>query len=395
VVTFGGGGGVLAADQADRAGLSTPTLQDATQRSLAPLLPPIASLTNPVDVTPQTFNQPDYLARFTDALVTIAADPGIDAVLTVLGPMSRGADDVIHSLRGLRGQTAKTVCVAWPFCPDAVRKRLHAERFHVFEEPARAIAVLARCAQYRQSLDEAPAVSHNRCPGFGGFDWLRYTGPVTPGLVLPEHTCHAILSAAGLPAGPGTLIGAADDLAAALETTGLPIVMKGISPAVTHRHAAGLVQIDIRTRAEAQAAYQRLTSRAAELGVPLDGIYVQRLIRDGAEVLVSAFRDPMFGVIVACGAGGIHTELIDDIALARAPLSQQGALRLLRGLRIARYLERESAGTGLAGLGDFISRFSSLAVTAPWKRFVLEVNPVKCRADGPVAVDGLLIVEQP
>jgi acyl-CoA synthetase (NDP forming) len=395
VVTFGGGGGVLAADQAARAGLSTPPLLDETRRRLAPLLPPIASVANPVDVTPQVFNQPDYLAKFTDVLLTIAGDPGIDAVLALLGPMSRGADEVIGSLCQLRERTAKTVCLAWPFCPDAVRRRLQAERFAVFEEPARAITALARCVRYQESAEQAPANVHDHGAVQDGFDWLRHTGPVTTGLVLSEPRCHELLSAAGLPVAPGRLITSAEDLAAALRATGLPVVMKGISPAVTHRQDAGLVHLDIRSQAEAQEAYLRLTRQAADLEIPLDGVYVQHLVRDGAEVLVSAFRDQMFGVIITCGAGGTLTELIDDIALARAPLSPEDALRLVRGLRLARYADRRGAGPGLAGLSVFISRFSRLAVTAPWQRFVLEVNPVKWRADGPLAVDGLLVVEQP
>ena len=410
VVTFGGGGGVLAADQAARSGLSTPPLSDTTRERLAPLLPPIASLANPVDVTPQTFNQPEYLARFTDALVTVADDPGIDAVLVLFGPMSRGTDEVIDSLARLRRQTTKTVGLAWPFCPDSVRARLGAERFCLFEEPARAIAVLGHAARFRRRQPERPGPSPARLaarPGFdragstragsdrAGFDWARFTGPVSPGLVLSEQSCHELLSAAGLPVARGALARSPGDVATALAAAGPPAVMKAISPAVTHRHDAGLVRLDVRSPAEAQKAYAGLASRAAELGVPLEGIYVQHLVRGGIEVLVSAFRDPMFGVIVSCAAGGILTEVIDDVALARAPVDQDQALRLLRGVRLVRRAERKAGPAGLADLGRFVAAFSQLAATAPWARFVFEVNPVKWRPEGPVAVDGLLLVEQP
>ena len=40
----------------------------------------------------------------------------------------------------------------------------------------------------------------------------------------------------------------------------------------------------------------------------------------------------------------------------------------------------------------FIARFAELALTAPWDRFVFEVNPVLWRRNDAVAVDGLLIV---
>ena len=395
VVTFGGGGGVLAADQAARSGLGTPPLSADTRARLAPLLPPIASVANPVDVTPQTFNQPEYLAKFTEALLTIAGDPGIDAVLALFGPMSRGTDEVISSLSQLREQTTKTVGLAWPFCPDSVMTRLHAQRFQVFEEPARAIAVLGRCARYQKALGEEPGASRDRPPQLFRFEWSRFTGQAAPGLIVSEEACHELLAAAGLPVAPGALVRQASQIGAALAAARLPVVMKGISPAVTHRHNAGLVQLDVRSQREARQAYDLLTARAAELGVPLEGVYVQHLVDGGTEVLVSAFRDPMFGVIVSCGAGGTLTEVIDDFALARAPLDRDGALRLLRLLRLVRRAEQTAGPAGLAALGDFVAGFSRLAATAPWERFVLEVNPVKWRADGPVAVDGLLVVEQP
>ena len=45
--------------------------------------------------------------------------------------------------------------------------------------------------------------------------------------------------------------------------------------------------------------------------------YVQKMEPGGVELLISAFRDPSFGVIVSIGAGGVMTELIDDVTLAR------------------------------------------------------------------------------
>ena len=53
------------------------------------------------------------------------------------------------------------------------------------------------------------------------------------------------------------------------------------------------------------------------------------------------------------------------------------------------------APAGFAQLCDFVAAFSALAAAAPWRRFVLEVNPVKWMADQSVALDGLLIIEEP
>src|SRR6185436_16447516 len=100
---------------------------------------------------------------------------------------------------------------------------------------------------------------------------------------------------------------------AAAAALGLPVVLKAISPAVTHRAAAGLVAVDLRSADEVAQAFDALAARAAQTATALDGIYVQKMIKGGAELLVTAFRDPMFGTMVSCGAGGAMTELIDDV----------------------------------------------------------------------------------
>jgi len=64
----------------------------------------------------------------------------------------------------------------------------------------------------------------------------------------------------------------------------------------------------------------------------------------------------------------------------------------MRLMRSARKLKARPDSRLLAG---FVARFSQVAASAPWRRFVFEVNPVKWQRDRVAAVDGLLIVEQP
>ena len=181
----------------------------------------------------------------------------------------------------------------------------------------------------------------------------------------------------------------------AAEKSGLPVALKRLSREVTHRAAAGLLAVDLRSTEEVIAAYRRLMARARDLDVVLDGMYVQHMVPGGLELLVSVFRDQLFGTMLACGAGGNLTEMVDDVAIARAPVDEALALDLLGRLRIARYAQQQSRGLDPRNPVGFITRFSRLAATAPWRQFVLEVNPVKWIPDGAVAVDALLIIEQP
>ena len=172
--------------------------------------------------------------------------------------------------------------------------------------------------------------------------------------------------------------------------------MKGISSSrYASRADAGLLALDLRDELEVREAYRALAARAAAANIPLDGLYVQHMEKGRIELLVSAFRDPIFGVMIVCGAGGNLTELINDVTLERAPFDTARAKIVLRRLRIVDRASRVDATADLDAAAGFVSRFSELAATVPWKSFVLEVNPIKWHGQSAVAVDGLLVIENP
>lgn len=63
-------------------------------------------------------------------------------------------------------------------------------------------------------------------------------------------------------------------------------------------------------------------------------------------------------------------------------------------LRIRRHARDEQGTLPARPAADFMVRISELAASAPWQRFVLEVNPIKWSRTGAIAVDGLLIIER-
>ena len=391
-ITFGGGSGVLSADQCVRHGLATPPLAPATRERLKPLVPPIASIVNPIDVTPESYNQPSWFALFPQALDVIAADPDIHTLFFQCGPMSRQVQELIDTIGALRDRTRKAVCVGWSLAPRGARELIRTKGVYAFPEFARAIRAIGHLARYSSALSRPSRLKDIELPVF---DWASFVSHPAAGLVISEHACHRILAAAGLPAAAGRLAASVGEAITAAEGVGYPVAMKGISSAVTHRAAAGLLALGVSSDQEVSEAFRRLADRAKGLGVSLDGLYVQHMVRGGLELLVSAFRDPVFGVMVSCGAGGNLTEVIDDVIVERAPVDEALALHMLERLRIMRHapkLEREADPRTAA---EFVAHFSRLAASAPWRRFVLEVNPIKWSREGVVAVDGLLVVEEP
>ena len=137
-----------------------------------------------------------------------------------------------------------------------------------------------------------------------------------------------------------------------------------------------------------------MLERAKAINVTLDGLYVQKMVRGGVELLVSAFRDPIFGPVISCGVGGGLTELVDDIVIERAPVGLATAASMVERLRIRRHARDEAGPLPADAAARFIARLSELAASAPWKAFMLEVNPIKWTRKSAIAVDGLLIIDE-
>ncbi len=391
IVTFGGGNGVLATDQCAQSGLATPPLSPRSVERLRQLLVPVASAANPMDLTPQTALQAERLALLSEALDVVAAEPEIHALFFIVSSLGARAVEIADVISGYYGRAPKPVCVNWVDAPKGTSERLAAKGIYAFPEHARGARALQRLVRYQADLSRPPHPAQVDLPAF---DWSAFVREPGPRTVIPEHLCHRILQAAGLSVAAGRVATSEEDAVRAAEAVGLPVALKGLSPAVTHRAAAGLLAVDLRAPEEVRAGYRKLVARARELKVALEGIYVQHLVPGGLELLVSAFRDPLFGTMLTCGAGGNLTELLDDVVVERAPVDETLARHLLGHLRIVREA-RPDPGRDPVGAARFIAEFSRLAATAPWRRFVLEVNPIKWSREGAVAVDGLLIVEEP
>jgi acetyltransferase len=392
ISTFGGGVGVLSADLCAQHGLATPPLGESTRARLASLVPPFASTANPVDHTPATFSSP-WIERFPEALDAISADPAIAAMFFPLSAMATGAAEVGAALAELSTRSDKPICVSWMFAPPAGPAALARARIHAFAEPARALEALGHAAGYAQAIRRPDAANADVAPK--AFDWKRHVPSPVAGQVITEDACHRLLADAGLPVARARLARDEDDAVRAAHEAGPLVAMKGIAISVTHRAAAGLLALDLSNDDEVRDAWRRLASRARDIGVQLEGAYVQQMASGRLEILVSALRDPVFGVIVACGAGGNLTEVIDDVALARAPFGVARAAQVLGRLRIVQRASRVDPEVRLEPLATFVSEFSRLVAGAPWRRFVVEINPVKWRANDVVAVDGLIIIEAP
>jgi acetyltransferase len=385
--TFGGGSGVLATDQCIREGLKVPTLDAETRARLKPILSPLGSSINPVDLTPGSMTNPQYRSTLPAVLKTLVNAPDIDSYVFMSAGFGALAPKLVAMFEELRANADKPICLSWLSPPQGVTASLAERGVVVFDEHARAIRAAAHLVRYavskRHRIRHRPEIAKP-------FAWKDVIG-VAAG-VISENVAARILEAAGLPIATGRLARTTEDAIRAAEEVGYPVALKAISAEITHRAAAGLVRLNVEDADQVARTDRALRDSVAKLDVVLDGIWVQRMVSGALELLVTAFRDPQFGVMVGCGMGGGITEIIDDVVFARAPIGADGAFDLLGCLRTIDRLPGLLPDTDRRQVSDFLARFSMLVATAPWESFTFEVNPVKIGTDEMAAVDALLVI---
>ena len=144
-----------------------------------------------------------------------------------------------------------------------------------------------------------------------------------------------------MPRPPEALAATVEDAVAAAARIGGPVALKVQSPDITHKTEAGAVALGVAGEAAMRDAYRRITANAACR--PSDArsaaVLVQQMAPSGREIIPGVSRDPDFGPMLMVGLGGIHVEVLRDVAFAPVPLGEAQALSLLDQLRGAALLD--------------------------------------------------------
>jgi acyl-CoA synthetase (NDP forming) len=210
---------------------------------------------------------------------------------------------------------------------------------------------------------------------------LPLPAPAPPVMADDYWTARQLLADAGLPMARARLVLSGETI----DISGLtfPLVAKALGQ--RHKSDSGGVVLGISDEAELAAVLDDLRIR---LDPPAVAIEEQAPVHDGVELIVGCRHDPSFGPLLMVGLGGIYAEIMQDTAIALAPLDVDAAEALLRGLRGAALLTgaRGRPPLDLAGAAMFASRLSLLAAAHP-EISELEVNPLLVLPDRVIALD--------
>lgn len=401
ILTNAGGPGVMASDALLEAGGSLAPLSDATLTRLNECLPPIWSHGNPVDVLGDARSK-----RFEKALAILLDDTGIDAVLVILTPQAMtNPTSIAKVVADIAQKSSKPVLAAWlggASMRDGVRFLNDAgvPTYTTPEQGVRAFMTLVSHARNLETLYETPKdvpvhIPYDRAQVKTQFaSMIGQEGPV-----LPEHVSKMLLEAYGIPSTrpwPAADAHAAADIA---DRIGYPVVLKILSPDISHKTEVGGVILNLLDRDSVIEAFDTLQSRAraAMPEARLEGATVQRMVRtSGAVEMILGFKkDPVFGTVIMAGMGGITAELFKDRALGFPPLNERLARNMLSSLKIWPLLEgyRGQQPMDVDRLIEILIRLSYLAADYP-EIEELDINPLLVRPDDAIALDARIVMSR-
>lgn len=177
---------------------------------------------------------------------------------------------------------------------------------------------------------------------------------------------------------------------------GYPVVLKIVSPDIPHKSDIGGIALDLHDETAVRNAYDRVIDAANDYSpnAQIDGVLVQEMIDDGHETIIGIKNDPEFGPVVLFGLGGIFVEVLEDVALRAAPISEVEARQMIEEIQGYPVLTgaRGTKPADVDALVDALVAVSELAVTLEDDIAELDINPLIVREEGKgvLAVDGLL-----
>ena len=392
IITNAGGPGVMCADACDAAGLEVPEPPPELRERLAALLPPEASLGNPIDMIATA--TPDH---YRDVIAELAGWDGIDALIVIfIRPLLIKAEDVAAAVAEAVAGIDRPLPVQTVFMSERDRHSATAASgvptVIYPEDAARALARVVRHAEWRARPAGEPVSFDDANPDEAAFTIAEALGAgdswLSPDAVRALLDAHRIPSARlELAADPASAGHVADQL-------GGRVALKAVGPEIVHKTDIGAVELGLEGGADVSWAALRMDERLAEQGIERTGFGVQRMVEGGVEMLIGVVGDEVFGPVIACGAGGVQAELLKDVEVRIAPITREDTREMIRSLATYPLLTgyRGSEPVDVDSLEELLLRLSGM-VEAHAELAEVDFNPVLVGPDGAVVVDARVRVE--
>ena len=214
--------------------------------------------------------------------------------------------------------------------------------------------------------------------------------------LLTEIESKELLKAARIPVVETRLATSKKEAMEIAVKLGFPVVMKIVSPDVVHKSDAGGVKLSIQNASQAGKAYSEILANIKKHypKAKITGVTVQKMAKQGIEVIIGMTKDAQFGPVIMFGLGGILVEVLKDVSFRIVPMTKMDASEMIGEIKGYPILKgyRGQDPADIPFLEDLIVKVSQFVDKNPEIK-ELDLNPVFAYKDGALAVDARIILE--
>jgi acyl-CoA synthetase (NDP forming) len=213
--------------------------------------------------------------------------------------------------------------------------------------------------------------------------------------LLTEIESKNLLHAAGVPVELAVLCDSAEKAVEAAQSAGYPVVLKIVSPDITHKSDVGGVKVGLNDADEVAGAYADIvaSARKAVPDADISGVAVQHMAPSGTEIIVGMTTDDQFGPVLMFGLGGVMVEVMKDVAFRIVPLEERDALQMIDEIKGRAVLDgvRGQSAADTGAIADVLLKVSAFVESEPRVREI-DLNPIMVYPEGAVAVDARVVI---
>ena len=401
IVTNAGGVGIMATDELIDLGGELARLSQETIEALNKFLPSFWSRGNPVDVLGDA-----TIERYTMAINQCLQDNNVDALLIIYTPQgSTNPEELAEAIASVAKRSQKPI-IATLMGGKTIEKAktilLH-NNIPTYGTPEEAIKTYLYMYKYSRNLEllyETPAdLPVDQAPPKNNLKALIKRVLKEDRIILTEVESKNFLTTYGIPVIPTYMATNVDSAVNIANKIGYPVVIKILSPQITHKSDLGGVIIGINSDDAMRDAYytmmDNINKKAPHYLESIQGVTVQRqLEKIDYEIILGTKKDKDFGSVIVFGLGGIETEIIKKIAIGLPPMNQTLARRLIEDSGTYEMLQgyRGKKPADMKLLEQAIVSFSNLIVDFP-EIGEMEINPLGISNGKPYALDARIILD--
>ncbi|QDI90350.1 CoA-binding protein [Salicibibacter halophilus] len=388
-ISNSGAAGIAMADYSEPLGLELVRLPNETQAKVEEIIPPYGSALNPIDITAQALKEQHI---FTDTLEALINEDEVDAI-------------VVQTTFG--GELGQKICKKIAEIDKTTEKPIVVTITGTTEITGEGRTILEKASVPVYTTSYKTMVAIKQLADFSRFCLSHEEEAHTHGQVGKSEDTSGIwtevrvkkeLSSLGIRIPQGTLIKNREHLQEVKANIPYPVVCKGISKDVLHKTDADSVKVNIKNPAELEEAYESIISSIGNYNpdANIDGVLAEEMIQDeSVEMFIGVKEDPQFGPLIVCGLGGIFVEVLKDISIRRAPITDKEAFAMLEELKGYLLLKGVRGGSkrDIQALTEALVRISQFALTHHGRIQEMDINPLWVFEEGKgvAALDGIIV----